>query len=795
MRASITRSQKKKAVLGLSGLLLIAAFFFGMTISVRGQGARSAPPSASMLTGEVQIEADLFGVGGVVQPGDLAGIRLLLTDRGDRVRDTIVRLHLRDPDGDEALVQRSVTLNPGRPQTLWLYARLPSDFDRMSLLSITIHETVASNGRGEVGKQIAAGQIAPTRVVPITDGLIGVVGRQSAGLEKYTVRDDSRVATPTTHELIDVIAGIAPVDMPDTWMGWSAFEALVWIDGDPTELRTDQAQALRQWIARGGRLIVVLPGVGQIWTTNSNPLLDMMPAMVVSRRDGVNLNAYRRLLTSSDALPLPERSVVHVFEPSPFAGPEDAIPILAGPDGGAVVMRRLIGAGDVTIIGMDLGAADLTGRIDPQIIWHRILGKRFEVRTRTEITDRLKSRSFPRPSTTMIDEGIAGLINKTGSAGVGVLLGLIVFAAYFLLAGPIGFGVLTRAGYRRHAWIAFITVAAGFTLIAWGGASIIRPRKTDITHLSFLDAVHGQDMVRIVSWFSVLLPTYGSQTVTINDTAAPMFGLGAPRNVLWPWQEPSPTERAPFPDRRSYVIDSTRPDTIRVPTRSTVKEFESLWAGPPPWRLPQPAQGVVTLDSNGSLVGSIVHHLPGAMEHVVVVLVRGQQPLVDLGQGGPLLARVWAWSPFGSQEWAPGRPLDLTQLDYRDADSGEEFFRALTRSAEGSTRPFAVEDRPDLTRSQAMLDAVTWYSALEPPKWTTASFQRKILTRQSTHGWDLGRWMTEPCLIVVGQLSRSEIPTPVAVDGVTPPSTGRTIIRWVYPLPADPPRPTRNGAL
>ncbi len=219
-----------------------------------------------------------------------------------------------------------------------------------------------------------------------------------------------------------------------------------------------------------------------------------------------------------------------------------------------------------------------------------------------------------------------------------------------------------------------------------------------------------------------------------------------------------------------------------------------MWAGPPPWRLPQPQEGDVTIDTHGSLVGTLIHDLPASLESVVVVLVRGQQPFVDLGEGGPLLARVWAWSPFGAQEWVPGEPLDLSRLDYRDADTGEAFFRSLTLSATGSTGAFSEDDLLVLTRSDALLDAVTWYSALDPPLWTKASFQRKILTRQSTHGLDLGRWMTEPCLIVVGQLSQSEIPTPVTVDGVAPVSVGRTIVRCVYPLPPDPPRPSPDGA-
>ena len=243
---------------------------------------------------------------------------------------------------------------------------------------------------------------------------------------------------------------------------------------------------------------------------------------------------------------------------------------------------------------------------------------------------------------------LAGMINKTGSAGVGVLLGLIVFAVYFLIAGPIGFGLLSKWGARQHAWLVFMGVAAVFTMIAWGGASIIRPRTTDLTHISIVDGVHGQNVVRAHSWFSILLPEYGAATVAVGDPDAPALGADDLRHTIWPWQAPSPGARTPFPDQRSYTIDARRPESIRVPTRSTVKEFESRWLGPPPWRLPRPVERDLFIDANGAINGSIVHELPAALENVTIVLNLRQAPLVELRDGGPLLANVWAWSPFGS---------------------------------------------------------------------------------------------------------------------------------------------------
>lgn len=757
--------------------------------------AQDEAPIADLgLGGEVQIETDQFGVGDVVRPADFAGIRLVLTDRGDRVRDTIVRLHFRDPDGDEGLVERAMTLNPGRPQRLWMYTRLEPGFDARSLLTVTVHEATDADGAARAGRQIAAGRIGPRGVLPISEGMLAVVGARDAGLASYRVRDSSNRPSPTSHELTNVVTGIEVANLPDSWLGLAPFGSIVWTQGDPTALRAEQAAAIREWVLRGGRFVIVLPSVGELWTNTANPLFDVLPAMRVTRREGVNLEAYRRLLSLRMSLPLPGNAVTHVFEEAPFADAYDAMPILAGPDGAAIAMRRLLGLGDVTVIGLDLASPSLTGRIDAQLIWHRVLGNRFEVLSQTEILDSLGSSrtSFPQLNAVYLDRVFSGMINKTGSAGVGVLLGLIVFATYFLLAGPLGFGLLSKWGVRRHAWLGFIAVAGVFTIVAWGGASIVKPRKTDVTHLTFLDGVYGQNLVRARSWFSVLLPTYGAQTVAVGDPDAPALGVRDLHNVLWPWQDPAPSARAPFPDQREYVIDARNPDSVRVPTRSTVKEFETRWIGPPPWRLPRPAQGEITVDMNSALDGLLVHELPAPLENVQIILNLGQQPLTAEVRGNPLPARIYAWAPFGSNDWPAGTTLDLSILDLRDATPGNEFFRDLARQAAS----LLAQDSDSIpTNMPRAFQAITWHGALEPPNWRgTNLIGESALRRRVTHTLDLSGWITQPCLIVVGDLPESEIPAPITVDGATPPSNGRTIIRWVYPLAPNPPRAASDGA-
>ena len=97
------------------------------------------------------------------------------------------------------------------------------------------------------------------------------------------------------------------------------------------------------------------------------------------------------------------------------------------------------------------------------------------------------------------------------------------------------------------------------------------------------------------------------------------------------------------------------------------------------------------------------------------------------------------------------------------------------------------------------LNAVSFMTLIEPPDVadmdTTGrrAAERASAVRMLTHGLDLGRWFTQPCIIVVGRMDASaagstgESPVPIAVDGELAPTTGTTMVRWIYPLPDAPP--------
>jgi len=721
----------------------------------------------------VEIGLELFGAGGVVRPGDWCGVRLALRDPGAEIRPVRVAIELRDGDGDTTRWEREATLNPGQTQGMWLYARLPFSFRAGDPVRVRV-----SDDTGEIASSVVSAQT----VIDPEAALYGLVGRAAAGLDGYRVPARPGVTSPATgHEWIE-FALMDPDQIgeaiPDAWMGLGAMKTIVWTQGRAGALRAAGAEAMSEWVRRGGHLVIVVPADGGGWESASGALEDLVPLVEFRRREGVDLNDYRPLLTADANAVFPSGAIVHEFAPRSGASERDATPVFVGPTGDAAAVRRLAGAGAVTLVGIDVGQREVSSRLDPQRFWHRLLGERFDVLSSAEM-DALRQGdpppNFQNRTPVWLDDAVEPLISKTGRAGAGVLLGFVVFSLYWVVAGPGGFALLRWGKRERHSWVAFVVVAGVFTAIAWGGAAALRPVRTDVTHLTFVDQVHGEGEVRARSWVGALLPRYGTTELSVESSP----GL---RHALAPWDAPGSTSDS-FPDPRVYTISARRPEGAEFPSRATVKQVRLDWLGAPPWGSID-ADGV-SLSAEGRISGALRHGLPSGLEDVTVMLVLRQQAFREASPGA-LQARTLAWRL--TDEWGAGETLDLGALGATGSrtEQGNVYLDSLSERARGWAGLLSSDDR---RRAFDKLELLTWAPVIGPPAYTRPPSSNgfpALVSRRVGHGLDLGRWFTQPCVIVTGRF-QSEIPSPLRIDGTAPPSDGVTMLRWVYPLPASPP--------
>lgn len=798
-------------------------------------------------SGEISVTLDRFGAGGQARIGDWVGLRFLVNDTAPVQRELVMRLIGEDADGDQPAHQMSFTSNPGVAQQVWMYTRLPFSFGdggagtlRLSIFAgIEDPDQVGEPGSSShrAGALLATLPVQPraAAVVGPTIDMIGVFGSRALGLQQYA--DRAGVSEPfhkIANEVTEVVTGLLPEDAPDRWQGWAQYSAIVWADGDPSKLRGDRARALRDYVIRGGHLIIVLPVVGQGWTNaTSNELYDIMPDVVISTKENVDFEGYRPLLSAWNGATFPKTATVQNLRPRQGALVPDAVRILNGPDNECVVVRREVGAGCVTMIGLDLNQTALSqfNFIDAEVFWNRVLGRRGEL---LEPVPDLTKSSFQVANATsqrrviLFDGDIASQIAKSGRSATGVLVGFVVFAIYWTIAGPLGFALLKRRSLSQHSWVFFVASSIVFTALAWGGATLLRPKRVEATHFTLLDHVFGQPVQRARMWASVLLPWYGRATLAVGDVTE--LGAAAQGRVqvagrrslssIAPWDPPESAAGTfgGFSDTRAYPLDTRTTDVMTFPTRQTVKQVQADFVGGPRWEMPFPVKddgspGVGELRLNSeeawrrserSLVsGTLVHKMPGPLRDIVVVVVRSMR---DLPRGAPRRtqltspvapAHCFATAYSYREAWEPGQPLslDAVTMPKETADINkfavELFLQELVPTVRFDT--IAAADLTSGAGNGNRSHALAFFSQLPAPDFASISLTNAAIApqRAMTHGWDLGRWFTRPCIIIVGQLGTEEdveSPVPLLIDGEPLRNSGRTVVRWVYPLPDDPPQ-------
>lgn len=806
----MNRVDLSRRAIRLLAACALAVIAWARVCAAQDAGTSNNPPPAK---GEVQVTLSRFGVGDMARPGDWAGVRLRLVDSAAQQRALVVRIRGYDSDGDTPVYQRDVTTNPGVAQDLWLYPYLSFHFGSTSRLNVTVFEASQDQAEGlpRTGRLVGQADLSPgaSRVLRPTDGLIGIVGtlNRSLGLSAYFGGAEATgdAWLPRGHEPEKSAEGILPAELPDRWMGLAPMSVLIWADGDPADLRADKASAVRDWVQRGGHLVIVLPPVGQNWLTpSSNELYSIMPVVTVARNESAEMSLVAPLLTRRESVLLPRTGVLHTFKPAQGAQPAEAMPVLATTEGDCVVVRRLVGAGAVTLIGIDLNQTSLSqgNLIDADAFWHRVLGRRGQT-TLTE-GDRKSPMSGVNRNRMPVeyDSVILKWINRSGNVATGVLAAFVLFVFYWLLAGPIGFAVLKKRGMQRHSWAAFVAAAGVFTAIAWGGASAMRPHAVDATHVTILDHVYGQPFQRAKMWASVLIPDYGTANIAVGERGDDESRSPSALAAWEPWG--ADPVISGFPDARSYLIDTRVPDRFTCPTRSTVKQIEAEWAGGPVWKMPlpvgEPGEAGVTFNPISGpdqplLKGILRHSLPGTLNNVTLLVVRRQVPISAQSKtithaASGLICQGYA---FSVSAWPPDEDLTL-ELATRlrpaagTSDAGVQFMDSflLRYVPQLPAYDFGSPEQIDPSRAPDRFRALAFFPMLPPPD--SSSMQNAYAAqRTSTHGLDLAMWFTQPCLIIMGELDDAPTPIPLKVDGKDVPSRGKTLVRWVYPLPPDPP--------
>lgn len=720
----------------------------------------------------LQAPRDQLGLSGLAKLGAWTPLRVTLENQSSEPRQVVCRWLLNDADGDRVLAQRRVTLDALSKQDAWMYGPLPMKWRQRDpwVLQILNEDTT---------QELARTDAPPPELIQPAQRMIGVAGSYSLGLEAYTTAN-------TSHEPITLVTGVSLTTLPDRWYGLSAIDTLIWTrnGGEPDDPLVSSAtqQALREWVRRGGHLIVMLPAYGESWTGSG--LKDLLPVEddQISRIEGPppRILGHVRGVEVLDV----ERNVFNVDT-------ADGVDVIARDDDNQpIIIAKRFGFGRVTLFGLDMSDRRFAQMGLPNgrtRIWNDVFMWQAPVYEQAYIKAEVESGKMSRPDQrTRIPLGtfIPGRISMRGTAAPALLAAILLFGLYWFAAGPLSVIVLKKKEATRHSWVLFTAVVLVFSAVSWAGAWLMAPKRAAVSHFTILSAQADSPIVHAHSWMSIYIPKFANQLIEIDpDHPTARHTLASPGLVTG-------TEESGFLDPQTYTIDTAAPRSANIPFRSTAKQLEADYLGridEPQTGLSEPLilpQGVLKVE-NFRPRGKLSHGLPGPLRDVRVIYCRGDnQP-----------PEIWPWR----DPWEPKQILDLDQfkesyplvirpndMSYTKREWKREGWLGQILSQAPGQKLIDISGAEVTTSSTEMIQYIQmlcFFDTLPPP-----DFRRRTIPSAVVYNRGLGRqldltpMLAGHRLIIVGHLEDSPLPIPITVQGQEVSASGWTVVRWVYDL-------------
>jgi hypothetical protein len=522
---------------------------------------------------------------GHARAGAWAAIEVDLRNDGPTITG---ELRMDGGDQSNARYAMAVSLPSGSHQTYVLHAQPPA-FGRAVKVELV------------AGEQVIDSVSVAYLVHDATQLVVGVLAEKPGPLVAQI-----RLPSSPTGAAPAVVA-MTLSDLPARAEGWAVLDRLIWQDVDSNQLSAEQLDALRRWLAAGGRLVVVGGSAG-IGTLSAFPD-DILPYRPTATLD-VNPLRLRALLG-----PLP----VGAAELPAMAGALVRGRALATSGDRVVAADLAYGSGRVTILGFDPTTKWLSEAATVDPLWRSVL------------PDRAADVAM------LVDDGqLVQAVYQLPALALPPTSGLLlIIAAYILIIGPINYVVLKRLDRRELAWITMPVLVLAFAAASFGYGSILRGTDVVVNEVAIVRGAPDATEATAQVYFGIFSPTRSTYQVNLPQgalLASPInggqFGQGIlPLDIL---QGTGPENPSAV---RNLAVGSASLRTIRAQLSTSA---------------PRMRASLNLVD--GRLVGTFENASDQVLEGVAVVLGSNVAVLGDVAAGATANVNLAIQSnPFGSQ--------------------------------------------------------------------------------------------------------------------------------------------------
>ncbi len=426
--------------------------------------------------------------GGNFQADTWAPITVQLANDGPGVTGEVVVEHNGSgPQGRLRYVQQ-VELPTRSQKAVTLYALLPG------------YATAVNVGFDTGRERVDAAPVA-LRQLKQGQRLIGVLG------------DDERAGGELARAIlgaygssgVEAVAG-RPDELPDNGYGLGSLATIVLHNASTGRWSAEQRQALADWVARGGRLIVT---GGPDWRKTVEGLGELAPLRFSDSRAVAGLGP---LSPAEGGEGGPGGDfVVAVGQLVPGATP------LADRDGLALVARRGWGRGTVTALAFDPAGGAFLGWAGAGAFWK---GLGLDAPLPTSLQDPFVSSSGPTPYPRQGGYRIANVLRDLPTLALPPVwvFGLVILAL-ILAVGPLNYLLLRRLDRRELAWVTIPLLTLLFTGGIYGYGAGTKGRTTVVNTVSIVRIVPGGRLAEAQSFYGVFTPSRGIRQLPVGRDA------------------------------------------------------------------------------------------------------------------------------------------------------------------------------------------------------------------------------------------------------------------------------------
>jgi hypothetical protein len=745
-----------------------------------------------------------------------------LTSDSDESTDYQIQVVQEDLDRDRVIFTQEVTLGgnvEGRGATtenFWVYFKpkptgqgLPDANDLATNLE-TLNNELKVFLCDKNGKQLSTLPITstilsvdPVRGIADTTRSRKLILFVTDGIDKPIIPNYSQQAGVL--EDVDAV-GVQPRDLPASVLGYDAVDAIVWLDADANFLisgtRTPSLEAIRQWVAQGGHLIVAQPPD----PLKIKPFADLLPVAAILQNqstipmaDHSGLDVLTRIVGPDVASHWPKNLPPFKIARVPARQDAKVDEWIAWPDNIYTpwLARRPDGLGAVTWVAQDLGNPSLTSSITTgwRFIWDRVLG--WNNPAIPEDYHPPDSGDDPWKVAPGIDLGwnlLQGMdFTKTAALFVGV--SVVFFIVYWLAAGLGSYFFLASRGRASLSWYFFAASALAATLLTVLLVKLLVRGAPEVRHLSDVRYAAGEPDAVIDSRFGLYIPQDGLKQIDLRETDPHQLSTLTPFGIHPQYLHADDILPA-YLQYEVPVTDTSDSDTvsISIPYRSTSKKLQAHWVGPPKALIDVPSGmpdvKIVPPGNGGYLDGTLINNT--GYDLTKVYLAFQETPYIGSDQLSSRDVTMLIYLPT----WLKDAPLNLKDLT--PISNYINLFSDTGRKPGGDKPAFAPID-PDHWDAywqanqesfndhlDLVLPMLAFFDRLTP--WQANKDPRAELYRRGGREFDLSPALTAGRLVICGletigdDPTKTPLPMPLYVSDSLIPGQGTTIVEFVLPL-------------